>query len=297
MRFAAAEGAKSLAGFQRIVDKAIKEITQLPRLFKTHGRQDHGYKTQDPVKAKATLDKIQKKIEEIGKEAQKAQELADDFNKAYKPTTKDKELSLAEFRKWLERLDLSLAAVRTAIRDPENEYSITRLGDDLDSTWIHAGQNALVDLKRAMSGTREYWGELSRPDPDPIHIPKGGTDLDRFLAFITPTIRRLAKGAASTIKKDKAKAAVIAWRVLEDVNAHSESSEAETVLSPLTTGEETFSDKESRIVSSVSRDLDYGIVEAGAFGVALMQEVGEKSYADHLAKTLAKSFAEYTTGE
>jgi len=75
---------------------------------------------------------------------------------------------------------------------------------------------------------------------------------ERFLAFLTPQIRSLAKSVAKKIKKDKAVAATMVWLVLEDVIAHKESSIAEDILKSM--GGEDSSELAERYVGEVSRD-------------------------------------------
>jgi hypothetical protein len=126
---------------------------------------------------------------------------------------------------------------------------------------------------------------------------KKESDIKRFMAVLRPNVRSLAQNTAREIQKDPAKAAAIAWLVLEDVNAHTAANLAETILSPLVP--DGIPEGVQDMVFSISSQpgIGYGIVEAGVFGVALLEEVGEKSYAKRLAKALAKEFAEYTTNE
>lgn len=100
-----------------------------------------------------------------------------------------------------------------------------------------------------------------------------------------------ASKIASKIKKDVKIAAPIVWLVLEDVNAHSESSVAESLLSGLS-GEADYSTAQ-KFVGSISQHLDYGVVEAGAFGVALLEAVGEAGAARKLAVAMVKAFKKY----
>lgn len=91
-----------------------------------------------------------------------------------------------------------------------------------------------------------------------------------------------------------AEAAILVWRVLEDVNAHEASSVAETTLSPLVDmSNEALGQVARKYVSQVSVALDYGVVEAGAFGVALMEAVGQRSYASKLSRSMLGAFGEY----
>lgn len=290
---AASKGEKGLTQYERIGAKINKALDQMPRMFKTYGRQTHGYKTTNPEKAEVTMGKIRKKIEAIGKEFQKAHDIAEGFLKSYKLTSDHKERSLDEMRVWLGKSDKAILGLRGALRS-DDTWDITRMGDGLGGGYSAPGQNPLVDIQRVLGSIPMMWEDINKPDPDPINIPKGGNDVDRFMAFATPTVRRLAKDAARKLKKDKAKAAILAGDVLEDVNAHSESSEARAILSPLA-GDQEWDDTISGVMSNVSAAIDYGVVQAGAFAIILMQEVGEKSYADKLAKTMAAAFAEYTT--
>ena len=98
-----------------------------------------------------------------------------------------------------------------------------------------------------------------------------------------------AQSVAAKLKKDVPTAATLVWEVLTDVNAHEESSLAETILSPLVKGEVDTS-KLRKHISQVSTSLDFGVVEAGAFGVALMNAVGQPSYARKLQTAMIRSF-------
>jgi hypothetical protein len=299
LRFAADKNAQALKKFQRAEAKAVKASDQLPRLLKTYDRQSRGYKTTNPVKATATLKKIIAKVESIGKEYQKAFDLAEAFDKSYLPTTQEKKGYYTDFKDWLGKMDKALTALRKAIRevDPETEWYDLHLSR-FDPTQRSFGGGydhiPLASVKNTASSVEMYWGWLNRPDPDPILIPKGGNDLERFMAFLTPTVKKLAKAAAAKIKKDKAKAAVLVSAVLEDVNAHKESAAADAILAPLNQDDSASWEGISTIMSNVAGDLGYDVITSGAFGVALLQIVGAGAYADQLAKSLAASYAEYT---
>ena len=294
------KGEQQLVQFQRSVEKAAKIIDLLPRLFKTYGRQTHGYKTSDPVKATATAKKILAKVEDIGKEYAKAFELVEAWGKDYQPTTEEKKQSYDEFQKWLGKMDTSLAALRKAIREtnPELPYYDIHLGKFNPSDNWRPSEHLVLAVQAATTNIDFAWKMLLRPDPDPVLIPKDGSDYERFMAFVTPSIKRLAKGAASKLKKDQGAAAVCVFRTMENVNAHKESNVAEAILSPLV-DEDAITEKMMSSINDVmllvSGDIDYGIVESGAFGVALMQAVGAGAYAEKLAQALAKEFAEFTT--
>jgi hypothetical protein len=47
------------------------------------------------------------------------------------------------------------------------------------------------------------------------------------------------------------------------------------------------------LIGEISRSVKWDILQAGAFGVALMQAVGQPSYAGKLQKVLFQSFKEY----
>ena len=102
----------------------------------------------------------------------------------------------------------------------------------------------------------------------------------------------LAGQVASKIHKDPKVAGPLAWLVLEDVNAHQESSIAEGVLSSLDPDGAGATEAQSH-VSGIGRHLAYGVVEAGAFGVALMMAVGQPGPAKTLAKAMISAFKEY----
>lgn len=101
-----------------------------------------------------------------------------------------------------------------------------------------------------------------------------------------------AQATAVKIKKDAPLAAVLVSEVLEDVNASEQSSIAESILSPLVKGEVDWTNLR-KLVGPISAKLDYGVVEAGAFGVALMNAVGQPSYARKLQTAMVRAFKEF----
>jgi hypothetical protein len=101
-----------------------------------------------------------------------------------------------------------------------------------------------------------------------------------------------AREISTKLKKNPQVAAALVWLTLEDVNAHSESSEAESILSVLKPTEEEQQIAQ-RLAGTVGQHIDYGVVEAGAFGVALMMAVGQAKLARPLAKAMIAAFKQY----
>lgn len=297
-RYLTARADAGPAKFQQLALRAHKELLLLPRLFKTYDRQAHGYKTSDPVKAKQTLAKITGKVKTIHDIHTDAVRLVDAFNAHYKPTTDFKrQLHSSDFMGWFGRYLKALKALKEAIRDD----SVTLLTSGFDGGFVREGHNPLLDLDNAATSLRSLWPLLVKADPDPVNIPAGGSDTERFLAFLTPSIRRLAKQVAAKVKSvklpNRVKAArPLVWLVLEDVNASSASSIAEGIL-PFDDADMDLIDFARPLVSPVSRALDYGVVEAAAFGVALLEEVGEAALAKRLTAALAKELAPHTVAD
>ncbi len=296
---AAPKGEQLFIKFQRGVDKADKLISQLPRMFKTYDRQTTGYKTTDPVKAEATAKKILAKVEAVGKECGKVFDFVEKWARSYSPPNDDRKRTHDEFKNWLDKMDKAIVNLRGKVRETDTSlpYFNMGLGKFDPEGFRQRSEHPVLALPNAARGVAELWKLLLKPEPDPVNIPRGGSDIERFKAFITPSVKRLAKGAASKLKKDKGAAAILVWSILENVNAHGEARTAESILSPLV-DEDAITEKQNDTILDlryqVSGDVDYGVVEAGAFGVALMQAVGENAYAEKLGQALAKGFAEYT---
>jgi hypothetical protein len=118
----------------------------------------------------------------------------------------------------------------------------------------------------------------------------------RAFAKMVDGLSEKAQLVATKIKKDPATAARLVWEVLTNVNAHGASRTAEGILSPLVPapGHGDVDPQEiGSYVSQISSVLDYGVVEAGAFGVALMQAVGQTSYASKLNRAMVQEFGKY----
>lgn len=273
-----------LVKFNKVITKAGALTDAFPSLIQTWAKQDHGYKGRDPVKAAATKKKILDKAGEALLGFQQGAEMAQKFAKDFDPASDQKKQTFdGDFAIWMKRYLEALDSAKKVVKDAGNVYFPPRLFDE----------PPFRDLRNTSNSVYMYWEMLQRPDPLPVSFKPGASDEERFLAFLDEDIRNLAKSIAKKIKKDPAKAAALVWLVLEDVNAHTEASRAESILSPLVPN--GVADGVQDMVGSISGALEWGIVKAGAFGVALMQEVGEKGYADSLAKALAKDFAEYTT--
>jgi hypothetical protein len=293
-RFLRASGEGDFKKYRTLIEKASAEMRLLPRLLDTYDRQAHGYKTQNLEKAKATQDKAIAKIKSVQEGYEKAFDLAKKFDASYKPTTDfKKRIYTEDFAGWMQKGRAALSELEKMVKGLDDYFPPIGLSSGLDGSFVAPGHNPLVDVQRATGGIAGYWAELIKPDPDPVDIPKDGSDEERFMAFLTPSIRRLAKSVASKIKKNKSIAAALVFKVLEDVNAHSSSTIAEGIVSPLIENDEQIV---PNYTTDISHAIDYGLVEAGVFGVALMEEVGAKSTADQLKKALAGEMAEYTTG-
>lgn len=292
-RFLTAASNGDLKKFQQITDKAKKEIALIPRLCKSYVQQTRGYKTQDPAKAKVTEKKIRSKVEAISDGYLAASRLVGTFSKNYSPTNAFKQrLFTEDFKNWLAKYQDALHRLSEEVENL-SPLTISRLSSGLDGGYVRPGQNPMHDLQNAAGGIDMYWTTLTKADPDPVHIPKGGSNKDRFLAFLTPSIRRLAKQFATKIKKDKSVARSMVWLVLTDVNAHSAASTAEGLLSFDDSGAEATQVQ----VNTVAGALDYGIVQAGVFGVALLEAVGDAVSAQRLTMALAEEFSEHTNSD
>jgi len=121
---------------------------------------------------------------------------------------------------------------------------------------------------------------------------EGAKSATEAFADLVAELSGQAQAMAVKIKKDAPTAAVLVWEVLTDVNAHKESGIAESILSPLVKGDVDQA-KLQKHISQISANLDYGIVEAGAFGVALMNAVGQPSYARKLQTAMVRAFKEF----
>lgn len=120
----------------------------------------------------------------------------------------------------------------------------------------------------------------------------GAKSATEAFADLVAELSGQAQATAAKIKKDAPMAAVLVSEVLADVNAHEQSSVAESILSPLVKGE-VDQIKLRKLVGPISAKLDYGVVEAGAFGVALMTAVGQPSYARKLQTAMVRAFKEF----
>jgi hypothetical protein len=85
-RFLSADSEGDLRKFRQLSGRAEKELTTLPRLFKTLDRQKHSYKGADPVKAKATQVKIMAKLKAIFTGYSSALHLVEAFESTYVPS-------------------------------------------------------------------------------------------------------------------------------------------------------------------------------------------------------------------
>ena len=287
-RYVAAAKEADLRKFQGLIVKVRKEASTLAGLYKTYDRQAHGYRTQNLEKAQVTRAKIGDKLEKVLGFYQQAFKLAEPVLGEHDPVSDYKKRMFVEFKNWMGKYEDALnrysQALSRSLSGPGTSPPLTFTWG-LDGGHVPPGQNPVMDLYHASGAVDMYWGDLLKPEKDPLNVPKDGTDEERFMAFLTPDVKRLAKATATKIKKDKAMAATLAWSVLEDVNAHSAANTAESILSPLVPEPQDV----TKFTSNVSG--------SGAIAVALMQEVGEGSYASRLAKGLAKDFAEYTVGE
>jgi len=134
--------------------------------------------------------------------------------------------------------------------------------------------------------------EAMGPAATDVEVKKT-TPTDRFLEHLTPEVRAYAAQVADTIKKDPSIAAQLVWLALEDANAHDLSSTAESILSPLVKGELPEGGPRP---SSIAAKFDWGIEPIAAFGVALMEAVGEGGAARKLIPAFTKDLAPYLTG-
>lgn len=287
-RFLSARADAGLVKFQQLTSRARKELELLPRLFKTYERQAHGYKTSDPVKAKTTLAKILTKVKAIHDGHAAAVRLVDAFNASYAPTTDFKQrIHSDDFMTWFGKYLKALKELKSSLAD----NSVTMLGYGLDNSFVRPGMNPLLDLDNAATSISMYWDTLAKADPDPVSIPAGGSNTQRFLAFLTPSVRRLAKQVASKLKKNPAVAHPLIWLILEDVNADAASNIAEGILPhDDAAGHATA----KTFVPAIAKELDYGVVQAAVFGVALLEEVGDAALAKRLTGALADELSEET---
>lgn len=295
-RYLSADSESDLRKFRQLSGRAEKELATLPRLFKTLDRQSHSYKGADPVKAKATRVKIMAKVKAIFTGHSAALHLVEAFESTYVPSTPYKTRIFShDLSVWLKKYQGAMKHLSQEVRDAhDGPLGLYSLSSGLEGGYVAPGENPLIDLNNAASSIVMYWDTLIRPDHDPVNVPVGGSDTERFLAYLTPSIRRLAKQTATKIKKNKAVARPLVWLVLEDVNASSQSSIAKGLLSH--SGDEDDGLSTARALTQrVSTALDFNVVEAGAFGVALLEEVGDGALAQRLTAALAKAFARETT--
>lgn len=268
--------------YQQLIVRAEKDMALLPRLFKTYDNQRHGYRSQDPEKAKATKAKLQAKLGAALSNLSAAFKLAVDFSKTYAPTTQLKRrLFEDDFLGWLKKCRTALTDLEEAVTG--DALSFTFLSYGLDGSYVRPGQNPLLDAHNAVVSLRIYWNTLIQLDPEPVNIPEGGSNEERFLAYLTPSIRRLAKQWATKLKRKGAIARPLVWLILDNVNASAASSIAESLLSDGTENPAAAAPH----VTVISNDLGYAVVSAAVFGVALLEEVGAGSLARRLTTALA----------
>ena len=281
VRYLVANAESDLKKFEQLRRKAEKEGNGLPRLLKTYRNKAHGYRTSDPEKATELKAKILTKVKALHALHASALRLAQTFSASYKPSNSYKAgIYSNDFKPWLTRY----AKAVEGLGEDFDSLSILMYG--FDGGYVAPGTNPLHDAPNAATSIGMYWDILTRPDLGRVDVPKDGTDEQRFLAFLTPAVRGLAKGVAAKLKKDEKVAGPLIWLLLDNVNADAASRIAERILP----GDHVGAEKARKHVIPVSRALNYEPVTVGAFAVALLEEVGS-TLAPRLAAALAPEFA------
>jgi hypothetical protein len=191
---------------------------------------------------------------------------------------------LGDLVRWYRKLEDSVGKVTSA--DPYKERFVGRsYGISRDVSTLHLNFANLTSAVEMASKIQMERPGQTAPD---------ASEEDRFKAFMTRDIIAMAKASAKKLENKPALCAALGLDVMEDVNAHSAQSKVQSMLDHYVKDiPEADYDKVRGLVGKVSSAIDWGIVEAGAFLVAILQ-VSRAPEAGRVSDTLAKAFAEFT---
>jgi len=269
---------------RRIGDKAMSQALR----FAEFAAKADRYKG-DPSRIQPNLDKAFQAVQALVASAGRVLKATDSFISEYgKDLSSDyRKNVLGDLVKWYKKLEADVQEVTS-----DETYRASLVGESWTVSMFLNKVSKMHANFTNLTASTEMAAKIRLAGPGPA-APDASPE-DRFKAFKTRDIISMAKACAKKLGGKVAPCAALGLDVMEDVNSHKEQATVQGMLDHYV--KEVTEDEYGGVrglVSKVSGAIDWGIVDAGAFLVAIL-EVCHAPEAGRVQDTLAKAYAQYT---